>query len=59
MTIKEAKAIAKQHGYSFRKTEYNEYRTMPHGGTEAQASYEATAQDAIDTLLSNVKRTTK
>ena len=56
MTIREAQAIARENGYTLRKTEYEEYRVNIKGGEEATANYTDCLDDAVSTLLFEAKR---
>ena len=50
MTIREAQAIARENGYTLRKTECGEYRFNIKGGEEATAYYASDLDDAIKTI---------
>ena len=55
MTIREAQAIARENGYTLRKRD-GEYRVNRTGGEEATANYTDCLDDAVSTLLFEVKR---
>jgi hypothetical protein len=49
-TIRQAQAIAKEHGYTLRKNVYGEYRVNKAGGEEATAYYTCDLDDALGTV---------
>jgi hypothetical protein len=49
MSYTQAKTIIKSLGFTFKKTDYNEYRINIKGGSEDTAYYTNDLQDAIDT----------
>jgi len=51
MTLKEAQKHARQLGFTIGKTSAGDYRLNVKGGTEEQAVYESTINDAVDTML--------
>jgi len=50
MTISQAKAVARTHGYTLRKND-DEYRLNIRGGDEATAYYTDDLDEAISTML--------
>lgn len=56
MTLKDAKLIARELGYSLTKRD-DEYRANPIGGTEATAYYTNDLEDAIGTIRQEHART--
>lgn len=56
MTLKEAQKTASALGMSIRKTAYGDYRVNVKNAAEKYATYEATIDDAVDTMLAIVKR---
>tara|TARA_R110002051_G_scaffold15319_1_gene48039 strand:- start:163 stop:438 length:276 start_codon:yes stop_codon:yes gene_type:complete len=59
MTIKRAKAILRGVGFTVNfNRDWDEFRYNILGGTEEQAGYEATAEDAVGSALSDWSRST-
>lgn len=48
MTLKAAQKIAREHGFTLRKTSAGDYRINRKGDPESHAVYEASIEDALD-----------
>lgn len=55
ITMAEARQIAKKHGFTIKKTDYDEYRVCLIGGNEDSASYETDIDAAIGTGIAMAK----